>query len=424
MSLKGAAGSPGSTGAQGPAGPQGATGPQGVAGPAGATGPAGPQGPAGGVSSVAGRTGAVTLAVADISGAAPLASPALTGAPTAPTQTALDNSTKLATTAYVDRAASGSTSAPTLTDWRQGLIETSKARTWLGQIGAAADGFFDQTGIDAANSASATYDAANKLYINATAETTQSLPAQTSDTAPTGYATSASSVYAAGYEACRAFDQSGTSEWISGSGLPQWIQRQLPSAVTLAAYYFNTESISLPSAWTFSGSNDGTTWTPLDAQTGQTTASGSNQVYSIPTANRAPFSYYRLTVTAQTGSGPTYVRLYEVDLLKQIGGPLDLRSATFATGFTPTKGSVLFVVSPLSGGAVTPNTNLMASLSQNGGAAFTAMALTLSGTTLKGHQIYEANNVTLPGTGTQPKWRLQTSGGLTLQVIGAYFKVQ
>ena len=35
---------------------------------------------------------------------APLASPALTGAPTAPTQTALDNSTKIATTAYVENA--------------------------------------------------------------------------------------------------------------------------------------------------------------------------------------------------------------------------------------------------------------------------------------------------------------------------------
>jgi hypothetical protein len=37
---------------------------------------------------------------------APLASPALTGTPTAPTQTAGDNSTKLATTAYADNAAS------------------------------------------------------------------------------------------------------------------------------------------------------------------------------------------------------------------------------------------------------------------------------------------------------------------------------
>jgi hypothetical protein len=42
--------------------------------------------------------------VADLAAKAPLASPALTGTPTAPTQTALDNSTKLATTAYVDAA--------------------------------------------------------------------------------------------------------------------------------------------------------------------------------------------------------------------------------------------------------------------------------------------------------------------------------
>ena len=40
---------------------------------------------------------------AQIAAKAPLASPALSGTPTAPTQAALDNSTKLATTAYVDR---------------------------------------------------------------------------------------------------------------------------------------------------------------------------------------------------------------------------------------------------------------------------------------------------------------------------------
>jgi hypothetical protein len=56
------------------------------------------------VSSVAGRTGAVTLAVADVSGAAPLASPALTGTPTAPTATAGTNTTQIATTAFVAAA--------------------------------------------------------------------------------------------------------------------------------------------------------------------------------------------------------------------------------------------------------------------------------------------------------------------------------
>lgn len=49
----------------------------------------------------------VTNLVTDLAAKAPLASPALTGNPTAPTQTASDNSTKLATTAYVDAAAGG-----------------------------------------------------------------------------------------------------------------------------------------------------------------------------------------------------------------------------------------------------------------------------------------------------------------------------
>jgi hypothetical protein len=62
------------------------------------------------VTSVAGRTGAVTLAVADVSGAAPLASPTFTGTPSLPTgttgvtQTAGNNTTAVATTAFVTAA--------------------------------------------------------------------------------------------------------------------------------------------------------------------------------------------------------------------------------------------------------------------------------------------------------------------------------
>lgn len=78
------------------------------------------------VTSVAGKTGAVSLAVADVSGAAPLASPtftgtvtipagasisgfaplaspALTGTPTAPTAAAATNTTQIATTAFVQQ---------------------------------------------------------------------------------------------------------------------------------------------------------------------------------------------------------------------------------------------------------------------------------------------------------------------------------
>lgn len=65
--------------------------------------------PAAGVTSFDGRTGAVVptsgdYLVAQVTGAAPLASPALTGNPTAPTQAPVTNSTRLATSAYVDEA--------------------------------------------------------------------------------------------------------------------------------------------------------------------------------------------------------------------------------------------------------------------------------------------------------------------------------
>ncbi|MCL2562962.1 MAG: collagen-like protein [Oscillospiraceae bacterium] len=138
----------GTTGATGNTGPQG---PQGPAGPTGATGPQGPQGPAaapvahthnaadiaagtlpaarggtghttlqatrnamglgnttGALPLANGGTGATTAAAARTNlGAAPLAGPAFTGSPTAPTPGAADNSTRIATTAWVRANAGG-----------------------------------------------------------------------------------------------------------------------------------------------------------------------------------------------------------------------------------------------------------------------------------------------------------------------------
>ena len=60
------------------------------------------------VTSVAGRTGSVVLTTSDVSGAAPINSPSLTGVPTAPTAAAGTDSAQIATTAFVKRAVSGS----------------------------------------------------------------------------------------------------------------------------------------------------------------------------------------------------------------------------------------------------------------------------------------------------------------------------
>jgi endosialidase-like protein len=80
------------------------------------------------VASFNGRTGAVTLTSADLSaaGGAALASPHFTGTPTAPTPTVGDNSTALATTAYVT-AAIGSIPAVTTFNGRAGAVTLSAA---------------------------------------------------------------------------------------------------------------------------------------------------------------------------------------------------------------------------------------------------------------------------------------------------------
>lgn len=68
------------------------------------------------VKTVAGKTGNVVLAVGDISGAAPLESPLLTGIPAAPTAAPGTNTTQIATTAFVTAALSGVSGAITVLD--------------------------------------------------------------------------------------------------------------------------------------------------------------------------------------------------------------------------------------------------------------------------------------------------------------------
>ena len=116
------------------------------------------------VTSVAGRTGAIVLAIADITGLttalsgkvstetmnsalsakANLSSPALTGTPTAPTPTAGDDSTRVATTAYVLDAAV--LPANNLSD----LTDNATARTNLGLGDAAVADIGTTTGTVAA----------------------------------------------------------------------------------------------------------------------------------------------------------------------------------------------------------------------------------------------------------------------------------
>jgi len=102
-----------------------------------------PAGGAGTVNSVFGRAGTIIAQTGDynvgqVTGAAPLVSPALTGTPTAPTPIAADNTTKLATTAYVTTAILTAGSVVASVFGRTGAVVATTADYNVAQITGAA----------------------------------------------------------------------------------------------------------------------------------------------------------------------------------------------------------------------------------------------------------------------------------------------
>jgi hypothetical protein len=122
-------------------------------------------------------------------------------------------------------------------------------------------------------------------------------PIMTSYTLPSGTA-SASSEYDSGHAAWHAFNPAYVDGW-AGSGVPNWLQYQFPTAQTLTSYSVLPGlhyPDGRPTAWTFEGSNNGSSWTPLDAQSGITT-----QTY-FTISSPGAYVYYRIDITADAGN--------------------------------------------------------------------------------------------------------------------------
>jgi hypothetical protein len=118
-----------------------------------------------------GRSGAVTLAAADISGAggALLASPAFTGVPTAPTAAPGTTSTQLATTAFVAAAVSAqAANSVTSFNGRQGIVTLTTADiTGAGGAPIASPAFTGTPTVPTASAGTATTQAASTAFVMA-----------------------------------------------------------------------------------------------------------------------------------------------------------------------------------------------------------------------------------------------------------------
>jgi len=113
----------------------------------------------------------------------------------------------------------------------------------------------------------------------------------------------------------RSEDSTVTKWFYENDGPTGWLQYDVGSgnAWTVVRYDLSSDNDVPerdPRDWQFLGSNDGTNWSVLDTQTGQTFDSRYlTKQYSI--ANSAAYRYYRLNITANNGDS-TSLQLSEL----------------------------------------------------------------------------------------------------------------
>ena len=149
----------------------------------------------------------------------------------------------------------------------------------------------------------------------------------------------------------QAFDGDKGTKWLTFA-TTGWIAARLDAPLRVDQYALtsgNDEPGRDPADWQLQGSNDGSSWTTVDSQTGQTFEKrGQTRVYSV--TDPQPYTLYRLNVTKNGGAD--IVQLGELELADPsvaTPAPIDspyvgwmrdkYRDGTWAEGFSPSTGS-------------------------------------------------------------------------------------
>lgn len=155
--------------------------------------------------------------------------------------------------------------------------------------------------------------AAQTAYVS-NASATALIPTMTSNTDPSGACTASDDTYYVNYPRWKAVDKdTGTYYWSYGSG-PWWFAYQFASTPSVVTSYTVTSTTAEgPKDFTLQGSNDGSSWTTLDTQTG-ITSWGTPGTKTFTFSNSTTYSYYKLNVTATNQYQNLFVSFNEFDV--------------------------------------------------------------------------------------------------------------
>ncbi|MBU7316165.1 discoidin domain-containing protein [Paenibacillus oleatilyticus] len=164
---------------------------------------------------------------------------------------------------------------------------------------------------------------------------TNSIPKMTSNTTPSPFVVTASSVYSATYDAWKAFN--GTISdvydcWVSADGLKNgWIKFDFYSPKAICNYSivnrnYSTAISTAPKDWTFEGSNNDSDWITLDVRSNETNwLISQKRTYSF--LNNTKYRYYRLNVTSNNGEA--FIAIGDIEMMESVLANIYSDSGTY-----------------------------------------------------------------------------------------------
>ncbi len=213
----------------------------------------------------------------------------------------------------------------------------------------------------------------------------------------------------------------GTS-WFANTAANEWVKYDLGSGVTKTAVKLRMYLTPLNgghgriAGFTLEGSNNNSIWTALVSNT---VADGlASQEVSYTFANATAYRYYRLSVAASYSGNAIGLNEW---YLEDAGATSNLIVASTAFTAASAPGTARLVARVKEVGAITLNTDLIFSVSRDGGATWTAFAMGKK-FTVNSISVYESADLDISGqpTGTSVKWKVVCANGKSFEIHDVY----
>lgn len=269
-----------------------------------------------------------------------------------------------------------------------------------------ADEFDDATGIGSLGSGTV----ASGYLSNVTGSGADQIPTMTSATAPSGTVTSSGEGNPGVYPAWKAFDNSDSTGW-GGTGTSGWIAYDFGTSkvinkYTVTAPWSNYAPASYaPMAWTFEGWT-GSAWVVLHTPANQTSW-GDKELRTFTFSNLTGYTKYRLNITNTNGSNPIY--LGELRMFIASTPNITTVSNAYTAAAVPSTITLVGEYQDISTTAVL-NTDIVFSVSRDGGTTWSAVTMTSLGASLVSGALVVKGSVSVTGqpSGTSIKWKVAT----------------